>query len=101
MSILATITFNPDGKGRGLYTEAIPLQEIGQLQIQRATRIEYDNAGQTWRVKDMQDFNLFTSPSRHTCLEWEHRYFNQDGIYRQMMRWHERMEQAVKRLRRT
>ena len=70
----ATITFTPDGLGRGLYTEAIELGEIGRLSVGRATTIEYDNEAGCWIVRDPTGFDMFHSPSRETCLDWERQY---------------------------
>ncbi len=72
--ITAIITFTPDGEGHALYTEAIDLAVIGQLAIQRATTIEFDNKTQYWRVRDPAGVPLFNSPSRQQCLEWERQY---------------------------
>ncbi len=70
-----SITFTPDGQGRCLHTEAINLGTIGCLSIRRATRIEFDNQKQVWRVYMVRGrVALFNSPSRRTCLEWERRY---------------------------
>jgi hypothetical protein len=68
------ITFTPDGTGHALYTEAIDLGTIGELTIQRATTIEFDNESQYWRVRDPAGFPLFNSPSRQACLDWERQY---------------------------
>jgi hypothetical protein len=68
------ITFTQDGQGHGLYTEAIDLGQIGQLVIDRATTIEFDNKAQYWRVYDDTGFAMFNSPSRQACLEWEQQY---------------------------
>ena len=70
----ATLTFTPDGHGHGLYTEALPLDTIGPLHIERATLIEFDNETQLWRVFDRTGCDLFNSPSRQACLDWEHRH---------------------------
>jgi len=69
-----TLVFTPDGIGHGIYTEAIPLGEIGPLTVKRATHIEFDNTIQYWRVKDRTGFALFNSPSRQECLDWERQY---------------------------
>ena len=67
-----TLTFTPDGTGCCLYSELIDLARIGRLSVKRATRIEYDNAKQVWRVYDVRDgFPMFTAPTRQQCLEWE------------------------------
>ena len=68
------IIFTPDGQGRGLHTEAIDLGQIGPLVIERATRIEFDNKAQCWRVYDNAGFVMFNSPSRQKCLDWERQY---------------------------
>ena len=76
-----SLTFTPDGKGHGLYTEIIDLSQIGQLAIERASTIEYDNSTQCWRVSDTDGVVLFSNPSRQQCLDWERNYFDsQDEI---------------------
>ena len=72
---LASLVFAPDGTARGLYTEAIELWRLGRLRVRRATTITFDNRLQAWRVRDRTGFPLYTSPSRQTCLDWEHTYF--------------------------
>ena len=76
MSQEFVVTFTPDGQGHGLYTEAIDLGRIGDLRIERATTIEFDNTAQYWRVCDPTGFRMFNSPSRQECLDWERQYFN-------------------------
>jgi len=70
------LTFDPDGKVRGLYTEAIPLQSLGRLKITRATSIEFDDGYQCWVVRDEAGEILFQDPSREVCLDWEFNEFN-------------------------
>ena len=65
------LTFDADGTARGLYTEVIDLMELGILSIRRISRIEFDDEGQTWRVRDMQGRPLFAHVSRNACLDWE------------------------------
>lgn len=72
----AVLTFNPDGTAVGLYTEAIPLQELGRLSIRRATTIEFDDAIQQWVVRDPAGSELFHAPGRQQCLDWERDFFN-------------------------
>ena len=72
----ATLVFTPDGLGHGLYTEAIDLNKLGRLRIERATTIEFDNRKQVWQVRDVSGTVIFSSPSRTECLEWEHQVFS-------------------------
>ncbi len=69
------LTFDPTGDARCLYTEEINLNTIGNLEIHRATEIEFNNNTQQWEVKMGQQL-LFAHESRSLCLRWEHQYFN-------------------------
>ena len=73
---MTSIVFTPAGVGRCLYTEAIDLTTLGKLHVERATRIEFDNTLQAWRVRDTEGFPLFTAPTRQACLAWEQESFN-------------------------
>ena len=73
---LASLVFKPDGTCVGLYTEVIDLSRLGRLRVKRASRIEFDDSRQVWRVRDRKGFPLFTAPSRQECLEWEKEYFS-------------------------
>ena len=65
------ISFNPDGTAHCLWTEAVPLHEIGRLEINRASNLEFNNSAQHWEVKDGTGKLRFFSRSRSSCLEWE------------------------------
>jgi hypothetical protein len=70
------ITFNTQGQGSCLYSELIDLQSIGQLEVTRATQIEFNPATQQWEVKDTDSLILFAHSSRSICLAWEQNRFN-------------------------
>ena len=67
------INFAPDGTARCVWTEAVPLHELGRLDIQRASAVEFDPARQEWQVRlaSNPDVVAFSDPSRETCLQWE------------------------------
>ena len=69
-----TISFHPDGTALCLWTEALPLHELGRLEITRATTIEFNNGQQQWEVRDPQGVLLYSAPSRNACLTWEHNH---------------------------
>ena len=71
------LTFDREGNGHCLYTEIIPLQSLGTLEMQRAAHIEFNHAAQQWEVKDTDGAILFADPSRSRCLAWEVEHFNQ------------------------
>jgi hypothetical protein len=70
------LTFNTQGNGSCLYSELIDLQSIGQLEVTRATTIEFNHGTQQWEVKDAYSQILFTHSSRSLCLAWEQQHFN-------------------------
>ncbi len=76
---VGSLSFRPDGSAIGLYTEAIDLRCIGRLRIERASRVEFDNAQQVWRVSDLNGLCLFSSPSRDECLRWEITHLIEDA----------------------
>ena len=71
------LTFAHNGIVFGLYTEAIPLEELGTLEVIRMTETEFNSATQRWEARDKTGSVLFSHPSRQACIEWEHRAFNQ------------------------
>jgi hypothetical protein len=73
-----TILFIPDGTARCLWTEAVPLQELGRLTLQRASTVEFNHPAQVWEVRLASDPGAvaFAHPSRETCLNWERNTLN-------------------------
>jgi len=67
------ITIAPDGTVRCLWTDAIPLQALGRLTLQRASTIEFDSTAQRWEVRLTSNPGavVFSHTSRETCLDWE------------------------------
>ena len=65
------ITFTQEGTAQCLWTEALPLLELGQLEISRVSNLDFNNTTQQWEVKDRRGHMRFFSRSRSTCLEWE------------------------------
>ena len=72
MNMNTQITFNPDGTALCLWTEAVPLHELGRLEIHRAMNIDFNNPMQHWEVKDRKGKVRFIAKSRADCLDWEH-----------------------------
>jgi hypothetical protein len=70
-NMTTTISFHPDGTARCLWTEAVPLHELGRLEITRASNIEFNNGAQQWEVKDRKGRVRFFAKSRSACFEWE------------------------------
>jgi hypothetical protein len=72
------ITFAPDGTARCVGTEAVPLQQIGRLELQRASTVEFNCQQQTWEVRlaSAPEAVAFLHPSRDICLHWERETLN-------------------------
>ena len=72
------ITFGSDGTARCLWTEAVPLHELGRLDIHRASTVEFDDVKQQWEVRLASNAGAvaFSHPSRETCLNWERETIN-------------------------
>ena len=73
---MSTLLIMPNGTVRGLYTEEVDLSTLGQLEVQRAMAIEFDNQLQAWRVFDGMGDCLYCSPSREMCVAWERKHMN-------------------------
>jgi hypothetical protein len=73
-----TIAFAPDGTARCLWTETVPLRELGRLTVERASAVEFNQATQVWEVRlaSNPDAIAFAHAARDTCLEWERRTLN-------------------------
>ena len=58
--------FAINGTAHCLWTEAVPLHQLGRLETHRATNIEFNNATQHWEVKDQKRSVRFFGGTRHT-----------------------------------
>lgn len=72
------ISFKPDGTAQCLWTEVLPLHELGRLEITRASNIEFNNTTQQWEVKDQKGKVRYIAMSRSSCLEWEQQNLQQE-----------------------
>ena len=72
------ISFQPDGTAQCLWTEAFCLQELGRLEVTRASNLEFNNQTQHWEVKDRRGKVRFIAKSRSACLEWEQQNLQPD-----------------------
>jgi hypothetical protein len=73
-----TISFKPDRTAQCLWTEALPLYELGLLEIHRASNIEFNNTTQKWEVQDCKRKVRFFAKSRSACLQWENQNLQPD-----------------------
>jgi hypothetical protein len=75
------LTFHSNGTATTLYTDKLPLRELGTLAVQRASKIEFNNSTQEWEVRftfgEPPAEPAFSHPSREECLKWEREQLNQ------------------------
>jgi len=71
---MAKIFLRPDGTVEGLYTDVIPLRELGKVYVARATNVEFDDSAQKWVVTLPDGTELYKHESREQALNWEHVY---------------------------
>lgn len=60
------------GVARCLWTDAVPLAELGTLHVERASSVEFNNYAQGWTVKfsgERTTYGPFLS--RQSALDWE------------------------------
>jgi len=68
-----TINIAADGSARCIYTDALPLADLGQLDVRRASHVEFNSDAQRWEVRftDNPAAVVFSAPSRAECIVWE------------------------------
>ncbi len=92
----ATFEITPDGRVRGLRTDALALPQLGHCTVQRVSYVEFSVGRQCWFVREAQPAGrlrrllqalfgcqlgrtLHAAPSREQALEWEARHFAPGG----------------------
>lgn len=72
-----TLSISDNGDIETLWTDKIPLQELGSLSMSRASNIEFNEGIQMWEVFIAgSKVAAYANPSRQECLDWEIEYFN-------------------------
>lgn len=104
----ATFEITPDGRVRGLWTDAVPLPPLGRCIVQRVSYVEFSLQRQCWCVREAQPASwlrrllqalfgrplgrtLHAAPSREQALRWEKRHFAPGGPGWQRLRERRRL----------
>lgn len=80
-----TLFIQDDGIIEGLYTDEIDLRELGEMQIKRASSVEFDAERGLWVARDAETGERLYDDiagrwvehkNRTTCIAYEVEYFN-------------------------
>lgn len=91
-----TFEITPDGRVRGLWSDALTLPQLGHCLVQRVSYVEFSLHRQCWCVREAQPVSwlkrmlqtlfgcqlgrtLHAAPSREQALHWEARHFAPGG----------------------
>jgi len=71
--MIAVLDIAPDGTTQCLWNDSLPLAELGSLDVQRASNVEFNAQSQEWEVRlaSTPGRVAFSNPSRATCIAWE------------------------------
>lgn len=81
MILTALLTVDEsDGSIECLWTDAIPLDQLGTLKVKRASNVEFNETSQEWEVKlaTAPDVVAFSHASRAQCIAWEINIINRE-----------------------
>lgn len=72
------LTFAAEGSCSTLWTDKLPLAELGTMRVRRASWIDFNEHTQKWEVRfePHADDAAFSDPSREACLAWENQQLN-------------------------
>ena len=59
-----------DGTVRCLWTDALPLPELGSVNVERASTIEFNNATKLWELT-IDGKVVHSNAHRDSCIAWE------------------------------
>ena len=72
-----TLSIDESGDIETLWTDALPLAELGAMTMTRASNIEFNEELQMWEVFIAGSrVAYYANKSRQACLDWEIEYFN-------------------------
>lgn len=72
-----SLFIRPNGTIEGINPDGFPLQVLGEMGVQRASTLEFDNKRQKWIVRLPDGTEKFAHPVRAKALAWERKYFEE------------------------
>lgn len=68
------IYFTPEGTVEGLYNDLLAELDLGQLHVQRASNVEFNDNIQCWEVDVIGEGIVHSCKSRDEAIQWEIKY---------------------------
>ncbi len=64
-----------------LHDDLVHLEEFGQVQVTRASHVEFNNDTQKWYVQSAKTLKMLKDDfdTREQALAWEKQYYSPDG----------------------
>lgn len=77
---MISLQITADGCVQMLQDDAVDLRELGEVQITRASHVEFDNERQAWYVQSAKTLTyLHYALTRAAALAWEKDYYSPTG----------------------
>jgi len=71
---MPNIYFDTEGNIKGLYSNVLADLNLGNMNIRRASNVEFNNETQKWEVDVIGEGILAKFDSRQEALDWEVQY---------------------------
>jgi hypothetical protein len=81
MSKQVTLEITEAGGIQMLHDDAVNLAELGKIEVQRASHVEFDNAKGKWFVQSAKTLVVLRDDfdTREIALEWEKEHYSPGG----------------------
>lgn len=75
-----TLQITPEGGIAMLHDDAVDLSQFGEIEVSRASHVEFSNLLQLWVVISAKTMKvLHKAPTRALALAWEKKYYSPSG----------------------
>lgn len=78
---MITLQVTPEGGIQMLHDDAVDLTELGEIEMSRASHVEFDNQKQGWFVQSAKTLKILAEgfKTRAEALTWEKKFYSPDG----------------------
>lgn len=65
------LLIDPQGDVHGVYSDSLPHSKLGQMEVSRASSVEYNHSTKAWEAFDLRGIKLAEGASRKDVIEAE------------------------------